>query len=239
MAKGLDGLLSNLLRYTIIIKRPSFSWDTGRFQSAKLVLFEDEKVVEDGLIDPRLVKAKQVTLIAISRDRGIARINLTTRQVQYLAYSPGLSGLMLKFANDLLSGARSRWFTPGAALAAFIIPFFGLIAVPFVDILVNPHLRHLVTMPNEPKQLPYDHWTTAAGLAILVIWLFMALVAGYLGLVRVWAGPLLLWPKNLTLRSILGIVYRIRISTTLRENTTTVLVSVITALVVFVITKLL
>lgn len=77
MARGLDQFTSNLRRYTIIVKRSSFNWDTGKAQDPNIVLFEDEPPVLDGVIDTKILKSKHVTILATTNDNGNASIDLT------------------------------------------------------------------------------------------------------------------------------------------------------------------
>src|ERR1035441_283572 len=196
VAAGLEELLSKLLRYTVIIKRPGFSWETGRFQSAEIVLFEDEKLINNNVLDPRILKAKRVVFILTSKDRGVASLDLKSRQIQYWAHTPELSNLIAEFNDQLLRGARSN-------------------------------------------DIQYDQWALTASVVIFVALLLLILMAVILGLVRIWASPLLIWPEGLTPRSFLQVIHKIRISVTLRGNINNIIVGVVTASVVLIITKLL
>src|ERR1017187_458805 len=240
VAAGLEELLSKLLRYTVIIKRPGFSWETGRFQSAEIVLFEDEKLINNNVLDPRILKAKRVVFILTSKDRGVASLDLKSRQIQYWAHTPELSNLIAEFNDQLLRGARSRWFTPGAITALIVVPFFAFFMPPIIDIFSNPKIRHIVFhAKSSSNDIQYDQWALTASVVIFVALLLLILMAVILGLVRIWASPLLIWPEGLTPRSFLQVIHKICISVTLRGNINNIIVGVVTASVVLIITKLL
>lgn len=112
MTEALGQFTSKLRRYTIIIKRSSFNWDTGKGQERNLVLFEDEPAVIDGEIDSRLLKSKNVTILATTRDGGTASLNLTSRSISTWASTPELRELIEEFNKALRINARSRWITP-------------------------------------------------------------------------------------------------------------------------------
>jgi hypothetical protein len=84
VAKALEELLANLARYTLLIRRSTFSAETIESDNPNVVIFENEPITLDGKIDDRLLRAKQVTLIATAQDRGTAKIDLTSRTVQTL-----------------------------------------------------------------------------------------------------------------------------------------------------------
>jgi hypothetical protein len=236
MAQGLEELLSGLSRFTLIIKRPGFSWELARFQSTEVVLFEDEKVVNDGRIDPRILRGKQVTLIATSSDRGTASIDLTFRQIQIWASTAELRDLIAAFNAHLLRGARSRWFTPRAIAALVFTPIAAIIALPLIDLAVNPKVRNAANANS--KSVPWDQWTFRVALVSVLIWLFLILAAVAIGGIRARSGPLRIWPGSLTLRSFAQTVGKIRINVALRNNVNSIVVGVITALLVLVLSRL-
>jgi hypothetical protein len=238
MASGLDELLSKLLRYTLIIDRPSFSWETAQSQSPNVVLFEDEKPIIDGAIDPRLFKARRVTLMVTSSDRGVASIDLTSRRILVSVSTDELRNLIKDFNERLLAGARSRWFTP-QAVASLVTTTVLAIAMPIVvDIIVNPKVRHIVNSGNSNRGVPWDAWVSKSTLIVAIVAIVPTLMAVIISVIRTRSGSLRVWPGGLTLRAFAQTVYKIRISDTLRKNISSIAVGVVTAVIVLWVGKI-
>jgi hypothetical protein len=241
MAKALEGLLAGLLRCTILIKRPSFSWDSGQFQSTDVVLFEDSQLVVDGVIDPRLLKARQVVLLATAPDFGTAKVNLTSRRVEILSGSPDLYKLLKSFDAQLSQSARSKWISSGGSWALVILPGLLIGALFFVDSLVNPGIRHAFYSSNSATNSsgpPPDKWTIQAAVGLLPFWLAAVISATMVALVVARSGPLRIWPKGLTMKSLVQAMYQIRASGALSRNLLFIIVSLISAVVGGIVTAL-
>jgi hypothetical protein len=245
MAKGLEDLLAGVLRYTVLIRRPSFSWDSGQFQSTYLALYEGEnnKLVVDGKIDPKLLKSRQVVLLATASDGGTAKIHLTSRRIEVLARTPDLDKLLKSFNAQLLDGAKSRWLTIGGCWALAILPGIFIGSLFIIDSLVNPRIRHAFYGNNGSTKVassgpPPDKWTIHAALALLPFWLAAVVLAIVVGLVVVRSGPLRIWPRSLSLKSLLHAMYQIRVSGALTRNLLFIIVSIISAVIGGVVTAL-
>jgi hypothetical protein len=241
MAKGLEQFLAGLRRYTILIKRPGFSWDSGQFQSTDLTLYEDSKLIADGVIDPRLLKARQVVLIATAPDGGTAKINLTSRRVEILAGTSDLYKLLKTLNTQLLHNARSRWLTAGGSWALVILPGILIGTLFALDSVINPGIRHAVYGNNAKEASsgpPPDKWTVHAALGLLPFWLLAVVSAIVVALVVARSGALRIWPKSLTIKSILQAIYQIRVSGALSRNLLFIIVSIVSAVIGGVVTAL-
>ena len=239
MAEGLAEFLTGLKRYTVVIKRPGFSWDSGQFQTTDLTLYEDEKLVENEIIDPRLLKARRVTLIATATDGGTAKIDLTARSVDTLANSPDLSKLLRSLNNSLLKNARPRWITYSGGAALFFLPILLFILDIFAEMLIDPKWRHLNTNVPNVKYPPTDKWTLLIGIAILILWIVTIIAAIIIMLVVSRSGPLRIWPASLTVKALFQTLYRIRLSGAIPRNALFVIVTILGAVIGSVLTALL
>jgi len=94
MAGALDELLRQCQRYIIAINRTSFNWDTGESRSPSIVLFESEHPVTEQGIDPRIVKARNVTIVVTVSDGGTAIIYMKQRRLQILTPTAELNKVL-------------------------------------------------------------------------------------------------------------------------------------------------
>jgi hypothetical protein len=244
MAQGLADFLAGLKRYTVIVKRPGFSWDSGQFQTTDLTLYEDEKLVENGVIDPRLLKARRVTLIATAPDGGTAKIDLTSRSVVTFANSLDLNRLLKSLNNQLLKKARSRWITYGRSAALFFLPILLFFINYTTDTLINPKLRHSVYSTSKASNSnsnspPLDKWTVQVNIAILLLWIIATIAAIIIMIVVSRSGPLRIWPTSLTVKALFQTAYRIRISGSISRNALFVFISIFSAVIGAVLTAIL
>jgi hypothetical protein len=141
MTEGLKSLLSSFERYTILVKRPGSDWDPGKAQSTALLLDQDDQVIADGSIDPRLLKGRAIKVVGVTPDKGMATVSLSTRRVEALARSEQIIQAIEALNDHMLAGARLRWFTPGAAGAMIVAPLFAAF-VPFIIDTGEPWLTH-------------------------------------------------------------------------------------------------
>lgn len=235
MARGLERLAADLPRVTVIIRRSKYDRETAKFQAPYLTLFEGEQLVVDGSIDPRLLKARHVTLIGTTQDGGTARIDLTSRVVQTWASTAGLKEAIDSFNNELIKGARSRWFTGVAAAAMLVSIVPALLALSAIDGIVNPKVGRIIYSGkfNSPgTTAPFDVWAVRSGVVVFFLWLLLCIAAAIIMITIAQARPLRIWPVGLSLRSIIQTAYRIRFSTTLRQDRRSIIVGVITGLLV-------
>lgn len=242
MAEGLAEFLGSLKRYTVVIRRPGFSWDSGQFQTTDLTLYEDEKLVENGVIDPRLLKARRVTLIATASDGGTASVDLTSRSIVTFANSSDLSRLLRSFNDRLLKNARSRWITYGGSAALIFLPLLLFLVDVIAETLIDPKWRQYVwgnERTSNVKAPPTDKWTVHIGIAILILWFVTIIAAIIIMLVVSRSGPLRIWPASLTVKALFQTLYRIRISGAIPRNALFVIVSVFSAVIGAVLTALL
>src|SRR4051812_25537131 len=79
MAGATKQLLESSANYVIVLKRWPFNWTLGSKQTPYYVLYQGDPVQLDGTLDERLVKARDVLIVAFTHDRGIARVSITRR----------------------------------------------------------------------------------------------------------------------------------------------------------------
>jgi hypothetical protein len=238
MAEALDGLLAGMRRYTLVIKRPAFSWDTGEFRSPNLVLHEDEKLITEGSIDPRLLKARQIVLLGTVPDGGTAKINLTSRTVEILAATQGLYKLIKSCNTQLERGAKSWWITAGGAWLMTFLPVLPLVLVYFLDSVTNPKIRYAMYVNSKASRPPYDSWANHLADVILVLWLAVIFVALIIGFIVLLSRPLGIWPKSLTGKPWRQILYQVRSSGAIPRNALFVVVSIMSAVIGGIVTAI-
>lgn len=230
MSAALEELIAKLVRYTVIIRRPGFNWQSGARQDTQVVLFEGDKLIDNGTITTAATRAREVIIIATSKDRGVASINLTSRQVRYIANAADLRTFVEEFNRQLLKGVKSWWFTPGAAVLLSVTPLLVLFTIYAIDITINPSAGHGVNFHP-------DQWAVVLGRVVFFAWPALVALAMFIAGVRSAAGPFLIWPRKLNALSALQMLYRMRNSQTLRQNVYNLLVAVVAGIVLALFSK--
>jgi hypothetical protein len=224
MARGLEQLTSHLRRYTIVLKRSAFDWDTGKPQQPNLVLFEDEPPVANGSIDPRILKSKSVVMLVT---------------VKAWTSTSELRRLVDEFNISLLDNARSRFISSRSSNLIVGLSFL-IFGIPFVvDLTINSKLRRDLGDPTYTGQEPWGHWFSGAYLATAIIWALLIFIAFAIDIIRSRGGPLRIWPQALTVQSLAETIYRIRVSEAIRKNINGITIAVLTGLIVYVLTRVL
>lgn len=226
---GLKNLLSNATRYTLVIRRSSFNWDTGETQVPELVLFESGHLSLDATLDPVLLKSRRVLLLLSVSDGGTARINLSTRQVSVWADTLELRRALESFNQHLRSGARSRFITPGWALFVAVIPVLWVILLVAIEDFVD-HKAY-----QAYKALP---WQYDLGRPIILLWPAFLLICLVITIVIIRSGPLRIWPDSFTVKALFRTAYKIRFGEASRRNLMTIFVAVITGVLVYLLTHI-
>jgi hypothetical protein len=120
--QSLKYLLANLKRYTLLIE------GTGNELRPQIMLTEEEAWPSLGnAIDTRLLTARHITILATTKDRGTAEIDLTTRYVITWVRSQEISDLVDSFNKRLKSGARRRFIRQYSGNSVYLILASALI----------------------------------------------------------------------------------------------------------------
>jgi hypothetical protein len=234
MKRGIVELLLHARHYVWGIKRPSFDMSSGRDQSTDLILSEEDNLTMDGQIDPRLLKARRINLVITVKDGGTATINFKTRYIHIAADSPGLRKALASFNRCLRLGARSRWISMISVLSLILAPLFLIFSLFIIESSLNPKSSSVHPV--------YDRWFNPILASLFVLWA-ISVSAALLIYIVIWrSGPLRIWPRGLTFKSILRAIYRIRVSDAVRRNATTIgaaiIASVISGTLVYLLTRL-
>lgn len=235
MAAALQEFLSCSRHYVFGIRRSRFKY--GRKRESEIIISSDSNkpLSRDG-IDPRLRDARCSNVMLTVQDGGTATIHLCRRTIHVVANSPDLGQAIIAIGERLKSGARSRFFSMGSALAFFVSPVVVLLALAQIELAVNPraHGHHPI----------YDHWFQSAGNVIEFTWLICEMIGIGIMLPILISGPLGIWPNGLTVETAHSVAYRVRVSirNAFRYHsmtiTTGVIVTVLSGLIISFITHL-
>jgi hypothetical protein len=186
MRQSLKYVLANLKRYTLLID------GTGNDLRPQIILTEEEPwPILGDTIDARLLTARRVTILATTKDRGTALIDLTARCAYRWVRSKEIRDVVESFDNHLKSGARWRFIQRRSGSDVYFI-LLCLFVIGIVIIgLVN-------------SAIAFAFWATC------IAYLIVESV-----IIRL-SGPLLIWPMQLpeSVRPKLWQVPRLRISRT-------------------------
>jgi hypothetical protein len=205
--QSLKYLLANLKRYTLLIE------GTGNELRPQVILTEEEAWPSLGnVIDPRLLTARHITILATTKDRGTAEIDLTTRYVITWVRSQEISDLVESFNKRLKSGTRWGFIRQYSSNSVYLI-----LTSAFLIGLGIANLNGNVTL---------IFWT------LCVVYLVIDFT-----IVRL-SGPLRIWPQQLknSKRPRLWQAPRFRIS---KSSWQLVWTSVLTGIVVLLIERFL
>ena len=186
MRHSLKYLLANLKRYTLLIE------GTGNDLRPQIILTEEEPWPSlDDTIDTRLLTARHITILATTKDRGTALIDLTARSVYRWVRSEEIRNLVETFDNRLKSGARWRFIQQRSGTDIYFI----LIALFIMGLVLYSLTSNIIT---------FVFWAVSATYLIIEF-----------TIVRL-SGPLRIWPGQIreSARPKLWQVPRLRIART-------------------------
>jgi hypothetical protein len=215
MTEGLAELFAALKRVTVIVTRSSFNWEIGQAQAPNLALFEDEQLIVDKIIDPRLLRAKRVVILATASDGGTAMLDLTGRSVQMLADTSEIRRVVSSFNGHLLRNSRSKWLTAAGGWTLSLLPLAAIFIGYIVDTIVNPRNRRAIYDVNTNQKVGKfqpDIWLLSFARVMLVILAVGIVLALVIGIIRARSGPLRIWPDGLTTKTALRGLYRMRVA---------------------------
>lgn len=240
MAKALSDFFSRFERHTILITQPAFIWSTGEKQEPNIVLYEgDANLVDNRVIDDRLLKARRIVFIGTAPDKGTIKIDFTARTVAMYLSSPDVIRSLTSFKEQILKEARSKWITAAGAWGIFFVPLLALAADLFVDALVNPRIRHdWLGRPQGKRFYPGpDHLAYSIATFIGLVAIVATLAAVIVALIVARSGPLRIWPEAFTSDAFQQVGYRLR--SAIIENTATIIVGVFCAIIGAIVAALL
>jgi hypothetical protein len=235
MHEALQGLVGDARRYTLIIKRSRINWETGQLQSVDLVLRESDDIFSSPELDPRLQRARKVTLFIEYNDGGIAFIDLTSyRSWQKLVETETLNRKILAFNRTLKDQAGTGWLTFSRALGIALFPLALLIASAIIYTSLAPNVHRA-----KDNSVIYPYWMHVIILAILYSWPVFVLAGIGIVLVILRSGALRIWPEYLTLGSMVQTLIRLRSTIVVPGNINAIVVgialSIFTAVVTWVV----
>jgi hypothetical protein len=236
---ALEELQSELDRYTVVIRRSLFSTEVAESDLPTIVFHEEEPLVKDEEIDARILSSKEVFMVATTKDGGVAVINFTSRHVSPFYMSPQMIRVIRSFNSRLVETARSRWITAGAIAALILVPPLAMFGLVLADQAVNPRVSAAMSANNPATPIHFDPWVGQAAAEIAVLWIPLLAIALIFGFIRRWSGPLRIWPDKMTRKSLVLTRDRLRMSDSVRKNSLTIMVAVITAVIAAVIARLL
>lgn len=220
MAESLAYLFLNLQRYTLLVEVQRSERDSkiSKLQDPDIILFEHDPLQVRNKIDPRLLKAHSISILATTADRGTARIEVTDRTVYRWKDTPEISRVIEEFNNQLKSGTRPtraliRTYSFGAVywtlamvlLAGVILSHYGSAGVISANIIVVCSIAYFI-------------------IDAIIIWRSKALR---------------IWPKELTRDWALPKLVSIHLIRLSAETRRLLFVGIVTAIVTAIITRLL
>ena len=173
MARSLKYLFSHLKRYTLLIE------GTGDKLRPQIILTEKEPWPLSGdVLDHRLWKARHVSLLATTEDRGTARIDFTARRVHSWAKSQQIYDIIESFNDSLERDAHWRFIRRRS-----LVPFLYTIVLFLlgVDLATND-----------------SHETRTTGIFLLIASFIAALYLIIEYIITGPSAPLGVWPKRST-----------------------------------------
>ena len=232
MRDAVAELLNDAERCVITIRQAEFNRDKGSQQPRELVLFENDQLDLTTQLDPRLRRARRVQIFLVDKSRAAALIRFPQRSWEVVAEGSDLRKKLTSFSDNLTAGARSRIFTPTAAIWLIVFPVL-VGGAPIAVYSAIQGYRH----PNKPAQTIHNpHWMDTFFAAWIYTW--PAFIAAALALVIVngIGGALGVWPKTLTRGSISEAMYKIQAIIFTPTNIASIITGVVIAVVAALIT---
>lgn len=229
MRAALSELLADTKRYMIIIKLPRVNWETGKSQHTQLTLFEGDPVELGEAIDPRLLRARRVSIILADDSNGVLEINITRRTWRILQDSSALRDKLIDFNSQLISGRRTRFISPGWACIVLFSPAWGIFLAALVFLLGTTAGRKFVGSQSNVPTPPVPDWVHNMALTLVVCWPFFICIFLAMFAIISSSGALLVWPNSLTMNSVAEALYRVRTNLFTLVNTIALVIGIAAA----------
>jgi len=246
MSDALRYLLGDSQGYMLIVNRSTVNSDTGESQDASIALSEKDPPLLEVPLDSRLKRSRQIIIVLIQRDGGVAKINLTGRKWEIWITSATLREKLRTFNRRLLAGAHSRFITADGAVLIGSLPILIYTLSWLVWSVSTPKGRaeiwsakasprsNSTIFSSSPVWLQHFESTAFALLPIF------ALVGLGIGGIVLLGGGLRVWPEYLSRHSFQRAVYEMRSNLALPQNLNSPLfVSLVSAIVGAIVTYLL
>ena len=247
----LSQLMSEFLaaaqRYTFIVERWPVDLRTSEPQEDRVFLEEID--LNDGRIDPVLVRASVVHVVVEMPDKGLGRIDLTARRWQIWRPSDQLDAAVVKLRDGLREAGRWPLLVPKVLVFLGVWPIVLLIAAMFVSMtlvviveLVNPGAVPGPTDAVAPTELDpaVEQVVTRIVTGVAIAWVASIVLALSLTLcLRLIGGGVGHLPSNVSAQGLLRVLVRIRLSSSLKQVSNAVLIAVTSAVVTAVVLWLL
>lgn len=240
MNRALRYLLEDAQRYMLIVNRSTVNTESGEIQDASITLSEDNPPSLDNGLDPRIKYSRQVIIVLVQKDGGVAKVNLTSRTWEVWVKSPTLPRRIRVFNKELTSGAYSRFFTSTTALGLFTIPVW----LPFLLFIIwtfcNNNARHAMWSNSKAApNIPLPVWDQHIQSLTFKLWPLFIVVALGIAVVVLTSGGLRIWPRYLSNHSFQRTVYEIKSNFSIPQNLNSPLfVAVVSVILTAVLTYL-
>jgi hypothetical protein len=239
MRKGLQQLLADTERYTIVIRRSGTNPETGETQDKSVRLFESDQIDLTNGLDQRLLRSKRVIIVLAERDRGVARIDLTARSWEILQGSTLLADRLAAFNSELVAGARSRLTTASSAGAILFAPLWSFALLFIIWSMSSSKNENAFWGTNNTyntrtktyKFPPLPEWLHGYWHAVLILWPVLVVIVLAILSIRALAGGLQVWPESITFKSASRALTKTRLSTFTVANASNLIIAVVAAVI--------
>jgi hypothetical protein len=222
MSDALRYLLEDSQGYMFIVNRSTVNPDTGESQDASIALSEKDPPLPEESLDPRLKRSRQIIIVLIQRDGGVAKINLTGRKWEIWITSATLREKLRTFNRKLLAGAHSRFVTVEAAILIGILPILSYALSWLVWSVSTPKGRAEIWSAKASSRsnstILSPVWLQHFGNTALTLLPIFVLVGLGIGAIVLLGGGLRVWPEYLSRHSFQRAVYEMRSNLALPQN---------------------
>lgn len=219
MGDAIRYLLEDAQRYMFIINRSPINPENGETQDESITLSEKDPLSLGNVFDARLRHSRQIIIVLIQQDGGVAKIDLTARKWEVWVRSATLPAKIRTFNKKLRSAGHSRLFTTDAVLLLASFPFWSFVLLFTVWSILNRKARHEIYSKSKTSpSIPPPEWLLHYGSAIVNLWPLILLVAAGIWIIILTSGGLRIWPKYLSRHSLQRAIYEIRANFALPQN---------------------
>ena len=203
-----------------IINRSTIDPTNGNTQDASITLSEQDPPSLGDSLDSRLKHSRQVILVLVQKDGGVAKIDLTARKWQVWIRSATVPSNIRAFDKKLSQGAHSRLFTVDSAIALVLFPLWGPLALFFIWSASSQKARYEVWSGHKSASstFPFPAWINHFAHAAAALWPIFVVIAIGIFVVTATSGGLRVWPTYLSRHSFQWAIYQVRSNFSLPQN---------------------
>jgi hypothetical protein len=242
MNDALRYLLEDCQRYMLIVNRSIINPDSGESQDPSVILSDDNPPLLSESLDARLKRSRQVIIVLVQKDGGVAKIDLTARRWEVWIKSATLPRKIRVFNKKLASGARTRVLTAATGWWIITLPLWATFLLFLGWSLSTSQRRHEVWGSSHGSKTPWPGWIVHFETTMLSLWPLWVICAVVIWLVVIMGGGLRIWPRYLSSNSLQRAAFQVRSNFVLPQNLNAplfvgVVCAVLSALITYLLTR--